>query len=320
MPRRLRSHYYGAMYHVMLRGNHKNRIFFNDDHYTFFYSLLQSVFIKYSCKIHLFCLMTNHVHLVIEVGHIPLKKIMQSLASRYASRINKFLNLQGHLFQGRYKEKPIMDEAYLLELFFYIHNNPLAAGMVADVDQYPWSSYRAYTDQEHIPWLETKFIREILAKHSKEGQDVYRGFMLNKLENVETPKHCVLNESGELDIAGRIKKKVMSNTPLSFGHLKFEEFAKIISNHLHVSYEKMCSASKKRAVTEARCLLAYFAHYRGQHTLRDIALFLNRNPDSLSRTINRYLSKRHNPDSELDAKIAMLELALSQITGNDPTI
>ena len=73
------SHFKGAIYHVMLRGNYKKHVFFSDKNRYMFYELLESVVRQYHCKVHLFCLMTNHIHIVIEVEHIPLSKIMQSL-------------------------------------------------------------------------------------------------------------------------------------------------------------------------------------------------------------------------------------------------
>src|ERR1700735_24958 len=84
MPRKKRTHYFEAMYHVMLRGNYRQIIFNDDNDRLYFYSLLKKVTEKFNCKIHLFCLMTNHIHLVIEINHVPLWKIVQSFASSYA--------------------------------------------------------------------------------------------------------------------------------------------------------------------------------------------------------------------------------------------
>ena len=110
MPRRTRTHYFEAMYHVMLRGNYRQIIFNDDNDRLYFYSLLKQVTEKFNCKIHLFCLMTNHIHLVIEINHVPLWKIIQSFASSYARYINKKNKQSGHLFQGRYKAKLIQDD------------------------------------------------------------------------------------------------------------------------------------------------------------------------------------------------------------------
>jgi putative transposase len=137
MPRKPRIHRVNGFYNVMLRGNYRQG--------EQFCELLQACTQKFLCKIHLYCLMTNHIHLVIEIGDIPLSKIMQSLSSRIAQIINKSLQRSGHLFQGRYKDKIIYDEKYLLELCFNIHMNPVKAKMVGCLDDYPWSSHCVYT-------------------------------------------------------------------------------------------------------------------------------------------------------------------------------
>ena len=73
---------------MLIRGNRKGKISFKDEHFEVFCNHLNNVVLKYHCKIHLFCLMTNHVHLVVEVGSIPLHKIMQNINSIYARKLN----------------------------------------------------------------------------------------------------------------------------------------------------------------------------------------------------------------------------------------
>lgn len=102
MPRKLRIHHKNFFYHVMLRGNFRQSLFFDNDDRIAFLEILEIATHKYLCKIHLFCLMTNHVHLVIEVDHIPLSKIMQHIASVFARKINKKYRRVGRFFQGRF--------------------------------------------------------------------------------------------------------------------------------------------------------------------------------------------------------------------------
>jgi len=153
MPRKPRIHYSGAVYHVILRGNAGQPIFFADcDRYRF-YLILQYVAEKFDCRIHGFCLMTNHVHLVVQTGDIPLSHIMQNLSLRYTKWINFTRSRTGHVFQGRYKALLLDADRYLLELIRYIHLNPVRAGMAATPDEYPWSSHLAYSGNETFPWL-----------------------------------------------------------------------------------------------------------------------------------------------------------------------
>ena len=144
MARKPRLHYSGASYHVILRGNGGQDIFIDKKDRTRFYFLLQEGVERYRHRIHAYCLMTNHVHLAIQVGDVPLSRIIQNLSFRYTRYLNRRKNQVGHLFQGRYKALLIDADSYLLELVRYIHNNPVRAGMVKTAEEYPWSSHHAY--------------------------------------------------------------------------------------------------------------------------------------------------------------------------------
>ena len=117
MARKPRVHYPTALYHVIMRGNARQDIFFDYEDRIRFYLLLQEGTEKYGHRIHAFCLMTNHVHLAIQVGDVSLSRIMQNLTFRYTKWINWRQNRSGHLFQGRYKAVLIDADSYLLELY-----------------------------------------------------------------------------------------------------------------------------------------------------------------------------------------------------------
>ena len=142
MARKARVHLPGGYYHVMLRGNGGNDIFFSDADRSRFLFLVQEGIARYEHRVHAFCLMGNHVHLLIQVGSVPLSKIMQNLSFRYTRYINKQKNIVGHLFQGRYKAIFVDADSYLLELTRYIHLNPIRAGLCAAAKDYEWSSYQ----------------------------------------------------------------------------------------------------------------------------------------------------------------------------------
>jgi len=103
MARKPRVHVPGGYYHVMMRGNMGSDLFFSEADYSRFFLLLQEGIERYGHRVHAFCLMTNHVHLLIQVGEIPLSRIIQNLGFRYTRYINSKRKEVGHLFQGRYK-------------------------------------------------------------------------------------------------------------------------------------------------------------------------------------------------------------------------
>ena len=130
MARKARIHYPGALYHVILRGNARQDIFIDDGDRYRFYLLMQEGIARYRHSIHAFCLMTNHLHLLIQVADIPLSRIMQNLSFRYTRWSNGRQWQSGHLFQGRYKAVLVNGDEYLLELVRYLHLNPVRAGLV----------------------------------------------------------------------------------------------------------------------------------------------------------------------------------------------
>ena len=103
MARKQRVHYPAALYHVIIRGNARQEIFFDDVDRSRFYLLIQEGLERYEHRIHAFCLMTNHIHLAIQVGDMPLSRIMQNISFRYTQWINWWYKRSGHLFQGRFK-------------------------------------------------------------------------------------------------------------------------------------------------------------------------------------------------------------------------
>ena len=158
MARKPRVHCPGALYHVMLRGNGGQEIFFSQEDRFRFYLLVQEDIERYGHKVHAFCLMTTHVHLAIQVGEIGLPRIIQNLAFRYTRWGNWRQSRTGHLFQGRYKAVLVDADTYLLELTRYIHLNPVRSGIVRIPEDYPWSGHRAYLGLETIPWLTTEWV------------------------------------------------------------------------------------------------------------------------------------------------------------------
>ncbi|MBM7096874.1 transposase [Bacillus sp. H-16] len=145
MARKPRQWFPGAIYHIVCRGNHRKNLFFDRKDYFKYFSLLDHAYHYSPYHLHAYCLMTNHLHLLLGTQADPPCKVMQPLNSMYAMYINKKYNLSGHLFQDRYYSTPVASSHSLMKTSAYIHNNPRAAGMVDNPEDYPWSSYYHYT-------------------------------------------------------------------------------------------------------------------------------------------------------------------------------
>lgn len=148
MPRAARIKGEFSTYHVMQRGNEKRNIFISDDDRNRFLSTLERMREKYNFKLEAYCLMDNHIHLLINDNGNDISKIVKSMNISYAYYFNHIYNRVGHLFQDRFKSEIIDNEDYLLAVSAYIHNNPVKAGIVKTPEDYKWSSFRRYIGKE----------------------------------------------------------------------------------------------------------------------------------------------------------------------------
>ena len=147
MPRRARRKSATGVYHIILRGINKQIIFEDSNDYRTFISVL--AYYKGECyfKLYAYCLMNNHIHLLIGENEDNIGDVMKKIEVTFVKWYNEKYQRVGNLFQERYKSEPVETEEYLMTVFRYIHQNPLHAGLEKKVGEaYPWSSYREYED------------------------------------------------------------------------------------------------------------------------------------------------------------------------------
>lgn len=149
MPRIIRQISNTKVYHIILRGIDKQDIFLSEKDYNKFLKILKETKEKYEYEIYSYCLMNNHVHIIIYDKDNNLSKIMQSMAISYSIYFNKKYDRVGHLFQNRYLSKKIEDKEYLKTVCRYIHQNPQKAG-IERTETYKWSSYKEYIERKSI--------------------------------------------------------------------------------------------------------------------------------------------------------------------------
>jgi putative transposase len=144
MPRRARVKSKTGIYHIMWRGANRQEIFHDDEDWPSFIEILKKY--KVNCGLFVFawCLMNNHVHLLIKEGNEDISVSMKRIGVCYVRYYNFKYKTTGHLFQDRFKSEPVEDRKYLFTVVRYIHQNPLKAGMVSKVDEWQWSSCRDY--------------------------------------------------------------------------------------------------------------------------------------------------------------------------------
>ena len=167
-------------HHVVERGHNKQVVFAEAADYRYYLSTLEAFKDTYGVKVYGFCLMTNHVHLILEPGDMiaGLGQLMKRLSGRQTRFVNRQESRTGTLWEGRYKSSPIQTDAYLLACCRYVELNPVRARMTQSPDAYPWSSYRRHAGMEsEFGWLDTDPCYQALGSSESERAARYRDFV-----------------------------------------------------------------------------------------------------------------------------------------------
>ncbi|MBO4390027.1 MAG: transposase [Lachnospiraceae bacterium] len=143
MPRKARRESHTKYYHVIVRGVGKQILFENDNDYSYYLSLMKRFSVETGIRICAYCLMENHVHLLVYDPEETLSVFMKKTGVCYAGYYNTKYERTGHLFQDRFMSEPVETKEYMLTVFRYILNNPEAAG-ICPASEYRWSSYHLY--------------------------------------------------------------------------------------------------------------------------------------------------------------------------------
>jgi putative transposase len=203
MARPLRIEYPGAFYHITSRGNERKAVFKSERDREKFLSYLGSATERYAAIVHVYCLMDNHYHLLLETPAGNLSQIMHHINGAYTTYYNTKRERSGHLFQGRFKAILIEADEYAKELSRYMHLNPIRAGMCAHPEEYPWSSCRYYTVETKAPdWLQRGFILGYFGKDFSVSMKRYRDFV-----------QAVMGESYGNPLAGLKHSVILGSSP-----------------------------------------------------------------------------------------------------------
>jgi putative transposase len=178
MPRQARIDAPSALHHIVIRGIERKGIFVNDKDREDFLERLSGLLLETSTACYAWALMTNHVHLLLRTGEVPIASIMRRLLTGYAVRFNRRHRRHGHLFQNRYKSILCQEDQYLMQLVAYIHLNPVRAGIVGDVSAlraYPYTGHSALMGKRIRPWQDTEYILALFGRTlSEAGRNLHR--------------------------------------------------------------------------------------------------------------------------------------------------
>ncbi|NPV28976.1 MAG: transposase [Firmicutes bacterium] len=178
MPRTAREKSRTGIYHVIVRGINRQEIFHDAEDNQRYLEILERITRETGSAVLGYCLMGNHLHLLIQEGHESISVFMKRLGTSYALWYNRKYDRTGHVFQDRFKSESVENDAYLLTVIRYIHQNPVKAGIVERAQDFQWSSCSAYVQGEDpCKLVQTRFILGLFADDRETAKQRFLQFM-----------------------------------------------------------------------------------------------------------------------------------------------
>ncbi len=313
MARRPRVHFPGALYHVISRGNRKQKIFGDERDFKTYLSYLSEYKARYSFRLYAFALMRNHFHLLLEVNEVCLSKIMQVLQFRYTRYFNRRYRKVGHLFQGRYKAILCDKEAYLLELIRYIHLNAVRAGVVRDPEEYPWTGHRSYLRKGRERLIDSDMVLIQFSKKESLARKRYRQFVSEGIERGHEEKYYQVKDQrylGEDEFVDKVESIKRSHEPC-YWEVPVARIVREVIEGTNISRDRLYSFTRDRQGAYGRSLVAYLARKVAGFRVKEIAQHFNREPMTISLGIKK-VEKILQGDSNLSNMVEIMEMHLRE--------
>lgn len=289
MARPLRLHVPGGFYHVTLRGNHRQAIFFTRNDRALLDRVVAQVTTKLGARVHAYCWMTNHLHLLVQVSEAPLGRVVMRVASAYARTVQARLATTGHLFERRYHAVLVDADHYLLTLVRYIHLNPVRAGLVSDPAAYVWSSHRAYLGTRACDWLTTQFAMSLLAPQPAAALARYREFM-GSPEPCRWGSGSLVPHRDQPQILGsdEFVARMTGNPCTPRPNKSLDELIKDCAERFETRPDLLTSPGRARELAAARAWIAHQAVEAGVASVCAVARCLGRTESALRALMSRH--------------------------------
>jgi REP element-mobilizing transposase RayT len=273
---------------------------------------------RFGFFVYAYCLMSNHVHLAIERGPVPVSRIMLVLQSSYAQFFNKRHNRVGHLFQGRYKAFLVDREMYLLALIRYIHLNPVKAGLVHRPSSYRWSSDASYRRGRGPEWLDVDRFLRMLAGRRSASIARYRRL----IDGAEGPLY---EEAEEIAAAIKGDEDFADRVLLEFGEPReprpswtIDDLVGVVASAHRLTPSDLIGRGKAIAAARARFVTAYLARREAAVPVSCVAKYFGRDESALGRGVIR-LEALLNQDlrlrRQMDGILARLKAGRARLHG-----
>lgn len=295
MARKPRVHIPGALYHVIARGNQRQKVFRSASDCSHYLELLSRYRGRYGFRVYAYVLMPNHIHLLLEVGSIPLSKVMQGLHQAYTLYFNHKYRLVGHLFQGRYKALICDRDSYLLELVRYLHLNPVRSKLVKDPALYTWSSHGLYLQKlsggQNL--VETDRVLIQFSRKRSEATSRYRRFVLEGIGGGHREDFYAAKEQrylGDDEFVEQVSRGVEKEESRPV-QVELGDIEEVVCREYGLSSEELRLRNKERRGSFGRLMIAYLSQRLGGTRLNEVAKRYGRDQVSLSLGLKRLRQK-----------------------------
>jgi REP element-mobilizing transposase RayT len=300
MARKHRIEYEGAFYHVITRGNQKQKVFKSTGDFQKYLTLLASYKQRYHFCLYAYVLMRNHIHLLIETCDTALSKILQGINQSYTMYFNKKYRTVGHLFQGRYKAILCDRDRYLLELLKYIHNNPLRAGLAKTLAMYHWSSHRAYLAGTDVSGLvDTEPAFQMFSEYKDRARKHYEAFMNDGVSVKKQDVYATIDQRllGDEKFIEHVREKYGGEVRRERKKKEYTlaQICAAVEKRYLIALAELRSWSRRADLLRGRQVISLIAKEYG-YTGREIAAFLNKDPAA----VTGYLRQRNGLGIEVN--------------------
>ncbi|WDN89078.1 hypothetical protein BuS5_02046 [Desulfosarcina sp. BuS5] len=316
MSRPLRIKYPGAWYHVMNRGMRSESIFLDKHDYLMFIDLLIEVSEMCNVNIAAYCLMTNHYHILLQTPDGNISRCMRHLNSVYTQKYNKRHGFDGQLFRGRYKSILVCNDSHLLQLIRYIHKNPVKAGIVKDMPDYEWSSYKGYLSYANKwKWLHKDYIFSMITPKKRgrlksfiefmrkdDSEEVIRLFSLKKLPSFFGPESFITGIKEKY----YFKKKSYEVPESKNLAPASDSIISAVCENYDVSFNELL-ITRRGVFNEPRNIAVYLLRQMRGENLNNIGELFNIKTYSTVSSILRRVSRLKKYDGKIKKRIGKIQ-------------
>lgn len=298
MPRPKRIIIPGCCYHVMMRGVGGQPVFLDDED-----RIKMCLFIQYAAQtcdilVHGFCLMNNHIHLVVQPKGDNLSEGIHRLTFRYAQYFNKKTGRQGYLFQGRYRSIAVQQGPYLRRLIRYVHLNPERAGLGLAAD-YQWSSHQAYLGKTCFTWLTKDLVLPLFGENVEDRVLHFKNFVEADDNDIQAELEAIHDAMAIGAYGGEIfmedfKKAFPNQIKPAF---TIEQVVRKVTEFMDIDAAAICSSSRNQDVANARAVFVRVIKALRWLTNQQLATALNRDETGIWR-----LEQKVNQSPELSGQ------------------